>query len=152
MVEWTSLLSAKISVLQDTFFFSSDVSWNPFTRHYLTEFLVACSQIILQRSGNEFISNFFPVSLPGGWHFFLFHKDWFLVYKSGIQNLQASQTKTWNQIMTSYASMCFGNILLKEKMSRFDLYSLWPKKNTNSVDGLDFMADTMHLSKTDNTL
>lgn len=57
---WTSffLLGAKISVLQHNFF-SSDIIWNLFTSDYLTKFHVAYSQIILQRWGSEFISNFF---------------------------------------------------------------------------------------------
>lgn len=39
-----------------------------------------------------------------------------------------------------------------EQTWKIDLYSLRPKKNANSVDGTDFVADTMHLLETDNKL
>lgn len=70
-VNFFILLGAKISVLQHLFFSSDDI-WNLFIRDYLTKFHVAWSQIVLQRWGNEFISNFFPVSLPEGQRCFSF--------------------------------------------------------------------------------
>lgn len=116
-VNFFSLLGAKISVLQHNFF-SSDVIRNLFTRDYLTKFHVVCSQIMLQRWGNEFISKFFPVSLPEGQHCFSFSQGLiFLTCTSDIQNSQALQTKTWNQITTSHANTSSGNTPLKEKMS-----------------------------------